>query len=115
MDGELKWRLYGIQQILSKDLNLCRVSVKFISKSLSAEQKVCQEFLNRAEMTQILTVFQIENLDNGKQFDYKEIMEKILNTLRKKFFRNVLKNWNNVGVGVFNQKITTLKEIQYTI
>ena len=83
-------------------MNLCRVSTKFISKSLSREQKICQEFLNRAEITKILIVFYIENFHKGKQMDSKEITEKILNSLRKKIFRNVLKNRHNVGVGVFN-------------
>lgn len=54
MANELNLSFYAVQSILSEDLNMCRVSVKFIPKLLSDQQKqyrceVSQELFNRAE------------------------------------------------------------------
>ena len=54
MANELNLSFYAVQSILSEDLNMRRVSVKFIPKLLSDQQKqyrleVSQELFNRAE------------------------------------------------------------------
>lgn len=54
MADELNLSFYAVQSILTEDLNMRRVSAKFIPKLLSDEQKehrlqVSQELLNLAE------------------------------------------------------------------